>query len=186
MSIPAPILPRTPLPRLRWALADSWTITRRDLTHWQRQPAAVITSTLVFPVMIVLMFGYLLGGAITVPGGSGYREFLLPGMFAMTMVFGIGVTLVAVSSDAARGVTDRFRSMPATSSAVVIGRATADMLNSAVALAVLVGCGLLTGWAPHSSIPAAAGALGLLLLLRFAFVWIGSTSGWSSTPTPKP
>ena len=185
MSIPAPILPRTPLPRLRWALADSWTITHRDLTHWQRQPAAVITSTLVFPVMIVLMFGYLLGGAITVPGGGGYREFLLPGMFAMTMVFGIGATLVAVSSDAARGVTDRFRSMPATSSAVVIGRATADMLNSAIALAVLVGCGLLTGWAPHGSIPAAAGALGLLLLLRFAFVWIGVYLGLVFYPNPE-
>ena len=185
MSIPAPVLPRTPLPRLRWALTDSWTITRRDLTHWQRQPVAVITNTLVFPIMIVLMFGYLLGGAITVPGGGDYREFLLPGMFAMTMVFGIGATVVAVSSDAARGVTDRFRSMPTTSFAVVAGRAAADMLNSAVALAVLTGCGLLTGWAPHGSIPAAVGALGLLLLLRFAFLWIGVYLGLVFYPNPE-
>lgn len=74
------------------------------------------------------MFGYLLGGAITVPGGGSsgdYRAFLLPGMFAMTMVFGIGATLAAVSTDAARGVTDRFRSMPMAGSAVVVGRAVA-------------------------------------------------------------
>ena len=88
----------------------------------------------------------------------------------MTMVFGIGATLVAVSSDAARGVTDRFRSMPMTGSAVVIGRASADMLNSTVALAVLIGCGLLIGWEPHNGTLATIAALGLLLWLRFAFV----------------
>jgi len=148
-------------------------ITRRDLQHWARQPGAVIANTLVFPVMIVLMFGYLLGGAMIVPGGGDYRDFLMPGMFAMTMVFGIGATLSAVSTDAARGVTDRFRSLPMAAEAVVAGRAVADMLSSAVALAVLTGCGLAIGWHPHRGVARAAGALGLLLLLRFAFVWIG-------------
>src|SRR5581483_6593148 len=77
----------------------------RELAHWARQPGAVIANTLLFPVMIVLMFGYLLGGAMTVPGGGDYRDFLMPGIFAMTMVFGIGATVTAVSADAARGVT---------------------------------------------------------------------------------
>ena len=122
---------------MRWAIVDAWTITRRDLTHWARQPGAVITNTVLFPIMIVLMFAYLLGGAMTVPGGGDYKAFLLPGMFAMTMLFGIGATLVAVSTDAARGVTDRFRSVPMSRSAVVVGRAFADMLNSTAALAVL-------------------------------------------------
>jgi ABC-2 type transport system permease protein len=165
--------PRTILSRAGWAITDAWVITRRDLAHWVRQPGAVIASTLVFPVMIVLMFGYLLGGAMTVPGGGSYRDFLMPGMFAMTMVFGIGTTLSAVSADAARGVTDRFRSMPMASSAVIAGRAAADMLNSAAALAALTGCGLLVGWHPHRGMARAACALGLLLLLRFAFVWVG-------------
>lgn len=184
-AIIGPVLPHTATQRMGWALADAWTIAARDLAHWGRQPGAVIANTLLFPIMIVLMFGYLLGGAITVPGGGDYLEFLLPGMFAMTMVFGIGTTLVAVSSDAARGVTDRFRSMPMAPSAVVIGRAIADMLNSTAALAVLLGCGLLIGWTPHGSLPATAAALALLLLLRFAFLWIGVYLGLTFYPNPE-
>src|SRR5215831_8827570 len=115
----APAQPRSFRSRLAWAITDAWVITLRDLAHWARQPGALIASTLLFPVMIVLMFGYLLGGAMTVPGGGHYRDFLMPGMFAMTMVFGTGATLAAVSADAARGVTDRFRSMPMATSAVI-------------------------------------------------------------------
>jgi ABC-2 type transport system permease protein len=180
-----PVLPRTLRSRLAWAITDAWVITRRDLAHWARQPGAVIANTLVFPIMIVLMFGYLLGGAMTVPGGGSYRDFLMPGMFAMTMVFGIGTTLSAVSADAARGVTDRFRSMPMTAPAVITGRAAADMLNSAAALAVLTGCGFLVGWHPHRGAARAVGALGLLLLLRFAFVWIGIYLGLRFYPNPE-
>jgi ABC-2 type transport system permease protein len=171
--IATPAIPRTIVSRLRWAIADAWVITLRDLAHWARQPGAAIAGTLLFPVMIVLMFGYLLGGAMTVPGGGHYRDFLMPGMFAMTMVFGIGATLSAVSADAAGGVTDRFRSMPMATSAVITGRAAADMLNSAAALAVLAGCGLGLGWHPHRGLAPALGAFSLLLLLRFAFLWIG-------------
>jgi ABC-2 type transport system permease protein len=168
-----PVVPQAIASRLGWAIMDTWVVTRRDLAHWVRQPGPVIASNLLFPVMIVLMFGYLLGGAMVVPGGGDYRDFLMPGMFAMTMVFGIGATLTAVSADAARGITDRFRSMPMATSAVITGRAAADMLSSAVALAVLAGCGLLVGWHPHRGTARALGALGLLLLLRFAFLWIG-------------
>jgi ABC-2 type transport system permease protein len=179
------VIPGTLLSRASWAFRDTWVITCRDLTHWRQQPGAVIASTLVFPVMIVLMFGYLLGGAMTVPGGGDYRDFLMPGMFAMTMVFGIGVTLSAVSADAARGVTDRFRSMPMAASAVITGRAAADVLNSIAALAVLTGCGLLTGWHPHRGAARAAAALGLLLLLRFAFVWTGVYLGLRFYSSPE-
>ena len=167
-----PDIPRAIRSRTGWAISDTWVITCRDLAHWRQQPGAVIANTLVFPVMIVLMFGYLLGGAMTVPGG-GYRDFLMPGMFAMTMVFGIGATLSAVSADAARGVTDRFRSLPMAAPAVIAGRAAADMLNSAAALAVLTGCGFAAGWHPERGAARAIAALGLLLLLRFAFLWIG-------------
>jgi ABC-2 type transport system permease protein len=169
----APVMLPAIRSRLGWAVIDSWVITRRDLAHWARQPGTVIASTLLFPVMIVLMFGYLLGGAMTVPGGGDYRDFLMPGMFAMTMVFGIGATLSAVSADAARGVTDRFRSLPMAAPAVIAGRAAADMLNSTAALAVLTACGFAAGWHPHRGAARAIAALGLLLLLRFAFLWIG-------------
>jgi ABC-2 type transport system permease protein len=180
-----PDIPATVRSRIGWAVRDTWVVTGRDLTHWRQQPGPVIASTLVFPVMIVLMFGYLLGGAMTVPGGGDYRDFLMPGIFAMTMVFGIGATLSAVSADAARGVTDRFRSLPMAAPAVIAGRAAADLLNSAAALAVLVGCGLAVGWQPHRGIVRAIAALGLLLLLRFAFGWIGVYLGLRFYSSPE-
>lgn len=172
MTIEAPAMPRTPLSRVRWAIIDAWTIAHRDLLHWVREPTPVIVG-LLFPVLLVLMFGFLLGGAMSVPGGGDYREFLLPGMFAMTMFFGIEATMISVTTDAAKGVTDRFRSMPIASSAVVVGRSTADMLNSVVGLAVMIACGLAVGWQWHGSTGSALLAAGLLLLLRFSLLWVG-------------
>jgi ABC-2 type transport system permease protein len=157
---------------LRWAVADGWQVTRRDLLHWSREPAPVIVG-LLFPVLLVLMFAYLFGGAMIVPGGGDYTEFLLPGMFGMTMAFGLEATMIAVSTDVRRGVTDRFRSMPMAPSAVVVGRCGADLLNSAAGLAVMIGCGLLVGWRAHGSPLATLAAVGLLLLLRFALLWLG-------------
>lgn len=158
---------------MRYALSDGWTITRRDILHWTREPGPVIIG-LLFPVLMVVMFGFLFGGAMAVPGGGdGYREFVMPGMFAMTMAFGLETTMIAVSTDAARGVTDRFRSMPIAPSAVVSGRAGADMLNSALGLAVIMGAGLLLGWRAHTGPLEVLAGVGLLLLLRFALLWLG-------------
>jgi ABC-type multidrug transport system permease subunit len=90
-----------------------------------------------FTIMLVAMYGLLVGGAIQVPGGGSYMEFLMPGMFVMTMAFGIGETMSAVSVDAERGVTDRIRTMPMPSGAVVLGRSVTDMLYAVTGLAVL-------------------------------------------------
>ncbi|WP_436757178.1 ABC transporter permease [Streptosporangium sp. V21-05] len=171
-TTPAPTLAGTSMSRFGWALADSWTITLRDLNHWVRQPGPVILGWF-FPIMMVLMFGGLFGGAIGVPGGGGYFDFLIPGMFAMTMLFGLESTMMAVTTDAAKGVTDRFRSMPMSASAVVMGRGIADMLNSVVGLAVMIVTGLLLGWRAGGGPSAALTAVGLLLLLRFALLWVG-------------
>jgi ABC-2 type transport system permease protein len=162
----------SPIARFGWAIADAWTITRRDLTHWRLRPGAVIVGW-VFPLMIVLMFGLLFGGAIRVPNGGNYFEFLMPGMFATTMLFGLETTMIAVTTDASKGVTDRFRSLPMSASAVVLGRCIADVLNSIVGLALLIGAGLLLGWRWHVGMSAALAAVGLLLLLRFALLWVG-------------
>ncbi|HSA53847.1 MAG TPA: ABC transporter permease [Yinghuangia sp.] len=175
-DLPVPGLPRGSAARLRWAVTDSWTLTRRTLSHWSRQPGPLILG-LLFPVMLVLMFGYLFGGQMEVPGGGGYREFLMPGMFAMTMVFGVESTFAAVSTDASRGVTDRFRSMPIAPSAVVAGRCAADLLNSVAALAVMVVCGRLVGWSWHDGVARALAAFALLLALRFALLWVGIALG---------
>lgn len=158
--------------RLRWALTDARTIAGRTFAHWARRPGLLIAG-LAFPIMMVLMFGFLFGGQMEVPGGGEYIEFLLPGMFVMTMAFGIEATILAVTTDAAKGVTDRFRSMPMARSAVVLGRGIADMANSALGLAAMIGCGLLVGWQAHDGVGNALVAIGLLLLLRFAFVWVG-------------
>jgi ABC transporter DrrB family efflux protein len=132
---------------------------------------------LVFPVMITLAFGYLFGGAIAVPSGADYFAFLMPGMYGMTMLFGIGATMTAVTTDAARGVTDRFRSLPIAPSAVLVGRSVADMLNSTLILAAMLACGLAVGWRPEGGAGGLLGAVGLLLLLRFALLWVGMYFG---------
>jgi ABC-2 type transport system permease protein len=167
-----PVLEPRGLNRVRWAATDSWTLTGRALAHWARRPDQIIFG-LLFQVMLVVMMAYLLGGQMEVPGGGGYREFIMPGMFAMTMLFGIEVTFAAVVADKAKGVTDRFRAMPMASSAVVLGRGTADLLNSIVSLAFMVGCGLAIGWRWHEGAGRALAALGLLLLLRFSLLWVG-------------
>jgi ABC-2 type transport system permease protein len=153
-----------------YALVDSWTMTRRELAHWARRPVQVLVA-LVFPVMMLLMFGHLFGGGRGVEGG--YIPYLVPGMLALTMAFGLEGTMIAVTRDLDKGVIDRFRSMPMASGAVLVGRATADMLQSALNLAVMLGVGYALGWRAHGGAGALLAAVGLLLLLRFAMLWIG-------------
>ncbi|MET8853337.1 ABC transporter permease [Amycolatopsis sp. NPDC004625] len=157
---------------MRWAIEDGWTMAQRHLAQLARRPARLAT-VVAFPILMVLIFAYLLGGGMTVPGGGSYREFLMPGMFAMTMAFGLSGTMIAVLDDATKGVTDRFRSLPMAPSAVLTGRVAADLLNAVLALAVLLGCGFAVGWRPHGSLSETLAALGLLLLLRTALVWAG-------------
>jgi ABC-2 type transport system permease protein len=154
-----------------WMLTDAATLTRRNLAHLRRQPVEVV-GLVGFPILMVLMFAFLLGGMMVIPGGGDYRQALMPGMFTMTMLFGMSATMVAVVTDAKRGITDRFRSMPMSSAAVLLGRAGADMATSAIALAFMLPVALLVGWRPASAGGLLA-ATGLLLLLRFAFLWVG-------------
>lgn len=153
-----------------YALTDSWTMTRRELAHWARQPVQVVVN-LVFPVMLLLMFGYLIGGGRGLQGS--YIDYLVPGMLALTMAFGLEGTMIAVTQDLNKGVIDRFRSMPMANGAVLVGRSVADMLQSALALSALMGIGYALGWRAEGSPGAFLGAVGLLLLFRFAMLWIG-------------
>jgi ABC transporter DrrB family efflux protein len=154
------------------ALREGWLIAGRDLLHWVREPWGLIFG-LAFNLMLLLMFGFLFGGAIDVPGGGDYIAFLLPGMFALTMLFGLEGTMTAMAEDAKRGITDRFRSLPISSASVALGRAIADLANSVLSLAVLMIGGVLIGWRPSTG-PAEI-ALGVLLLLwlRFGLLWLG-------------
>ncbi len=156
-------------------VGDAWLISRRQFLHWRAQPGAFLVG-LLFPVLVTLMFGALFGGAIAGPStdyAGDYYQFLMPGIFTMAMLFGLESTMTAVNADAAKGVTDRFRSLPISGAAVVLGRCLADMINSAVGLLVLVGSGLLLGWSASTGIGSVAAAFGLLMLLRFALLWVG-------------
>jgi ABC-2 type transport system permease protein len=157
---------------LRWAITDTFVIVGRGIQHWIREPLGAVAGV-AFMIMLVVLYGFLFGGAMSVPGGGNYLEFLMPGMFVMTMAFGIGETMAYIAADAERGVTDRFRSMPMATSAVLLGRSITDMIYATVGLAVMIGCGLVLGWRWHGSLGETAAAIGLLLLLRFAMLWVG-------------
>ncbi|MEV0434863.1 ABC transporter permease [Nocardia sp. NPDC050413] len=159
-----------PASTLSAALTDSWTMTRRELAHWARQPVQVGVG-LVFPVMMLLMFGYLIGGGRGIDGD--FTDYLVPGMLTMTMVFGLDATMVAVTQDLGKGVIDRFRSMPMNSAAVLVGRSVADMLSSVLGLAVMIAAGYAIGWRWHDGPAAFLAGVALLLLLRLAMLWIG-------------
>ncbi|SEF17218.1 ABC transporter permease [Jiangella alba] len=167
--------------RLYWALADGWTVARRTLTHLVRQPGNIAWQ-LGFPIVSVLLFGYVFGSAMSVPGGGDYREYLMPGMFGMTMAMGFMNTAYAVVIDTTKGVTDRFRSMPMAPSAPVTGRGLADIVSAALDLVVLAITALVIGWRSDGGFWATLAAFGLLLWLRFALIWIGI---WIGLLTPN-
>lgn len=162
----------------RWLVADAAAMTGRELARWRRQPGPALVG-LLFPVLLVLMFGYLFGGqmgaALGTTGDSGqeYRSFLVPGVLVMTMLFGLEQTMLSVGLDVGRGITDRFRSMAVHPVSILAGRAVADLLFSCAGLLVMVAAGLAVGWRWHGSPSATAAAFGLLLLLRFALTWTG-------------
>lgn len=163
-----------PPPRgLRRVAADSTTMTWRNMLHVARQPEELILY-FSLPIVFILVFGYVLGGGMAMPG---YREFLVPGVFAMTMVYGIGATGTGIAVDVGRGVVDRFRSMPMSRSSLLVGRSAADLLRALLELAVLVVCGLLVGWRMRNGVADALVALGLILLLRLALSWVGILLG---------
>ncbi|WP_017607696.1 ABC transporter permease [Nocardiopsis xinjiangensis] len=160
--------------RAGWMVADTWVVAGRYLSHLVRKPEEIV-GTLLIPVLAVLLFGFVFGEAMgaLLGGGGDYREFLMPGLFVLTMAFGIGNTTIAVVTDVGRGVVDRFRTLPMAPSALLAGRSVADVVSALVDLAVLVAMGWLVGWQWHNGLWAALAALGLLLWLRLAFTWIG-------------
>ena len=158
-------------------LGDVWVIARRGLWHMRRQPEALADATFQ-PVMFVLLFAYVFGGAIAVPGGGDYKEFLMGGIFAQTIVFGgsFGVA-IAIASDRTNGAMDRFRSLPMGRGAVLGGHAVANLLKALLPMVLMSVCGLIVGWRIRGGLLDAVAGYALLILFAFAMIWIGVLLG---------
>jgi ABC-2 type transport system permease protein len=161
--------------RFRWAVGDCLALTKRNLTHVRHVPEKLIDVTLQ-PLMFVLLFAYVFGGAIHVSDGS-YHEYLMGGIIVQTLAFAVMGTAVGLADDMGKGVVDRFRSLPMARSAVLAGRALADMVSNAIALAVLVVAGLIVGWGIHDGAGSAIAGFALVLLFAYAMTWAGILLG---------
>jgi ABC transporter DrrB family efflux protein len=156
---------------LAYAVQDTAVIAKRNLLRIPRQPDLWVSFT-IQPLMFVLLFVYVFGGAIQTPGYDDYVDFLMPGIIVQTMAFGGFVTAIGLSDDLTKGLVDRFRSLPMARSAVLAGRTLADVATNVVSLTVMVAVGLLVGFNFSSSpVEVVAGIL-LLLLFGYAFSWI--------------
>ncbi|PJN27760.1 ABC transporter permease [Kitasatospora sp. CB02891] len=154
---------------------DAAASARRILLVYRHSPG-LLASSLLVPVAMVGVFGYVFGSAMNVPGG-GYREFLMPGLFALVALNAVMPAMVGGARDAGRGVTDRLRSMSVSRFGLLTGQALADLLVAAVVLVPTALVGLAAGWRIRHGLGPALGAFGLLLLFRFACGWVGTALG---------
>jgi ABC-2 type transport system permease protein len=161
--------------RLRWQLQDSLVLARRNLAHVRQIPEKLIDVTLQ-PLMFVLLFSYVFGGVIHIPGGS-YREYLLGGIAVQTLSFGMMGPGTAIATDLGEGIVDRFRSLPMARSAYLLGHLLAELAASMLAIAILTGSGLIIGWRIHTDVLHAVLGFALLILISFTMIWIGTLLG---------
>lgn len=151
-------------------VTDSMVIAKRNVIRIRRVPE-VLVFVLVAPTMMTLMFSYVFGGSINISGGS-YREFLIAGIFAQTMLFGATSTSVAIAEDKEKGIINRFRSLPMSQGAVLAGRTISDFIYNVLTLSIMSLTGLVVGWRINSSLWEALAGFGLLLAFSYAFSWI--------------
>jgi ABC-2 type transport system permease protein/oleandomycin transport system permease protein len=151
---------------LRWAVTDIGTITKRNLLATIRIPEALFFSALQ-PIMFVLLFRYVFGGAINVPGGVSYVNFLMPGIFVQTICFGAASTAIGLAEDLQKGLIERFRALPMSRTAVLGGRTTADLVRNVFVIVLMTVVGIAVGFRPSGSV--ADYLLGCLVMLLFSF-----------------
>ncbi|MBE2998657.1 ABC transporter permease [Nocardiopsis sp. HNM0947] len=154
-------------------LREGGVVAWRNLLNIRRNPGSLVTGV-VQPVMFVLLLAYVFGGSL---GGDAYREFLVAGILVQTLTFGTSLTAIGLANDLHKGLVDRFRSLPMSRMAVILGRTTSDLAVSALSVVVIVVCGLLIGWRVNGTLTEALAAFGLLLLFAFAVSWIGAVIG---------
>jgi ABC-type polysaccharide/polyol phosphate export permease len=167
----------------RGLLHDILVFTRRGLVHLKRQPEALADAT-IQPVMFVLLFAYVFGGAIDIPGGGNYREFLMGGIFAQTIAFTAFGVAMSLANDRRNQVVDRFRSLPISTAAVLGGHAVTNLVKAVLPIALMSLCGLAIGWRVRDGIFDALVGYALLVAFAFAMIWVGVVLG-SLVSTPE-
>jgi ABC transporter DrrB family efflux protein len=176
LSAPADlVLPSPRRSQLAWAAADSLAVARRNVIGMTRRPQLLAFAT-IQPVLFVLMFRYVFGGSIHVPGVS-YVNYLMAGIFVQTVMFGAQNTAVGMAEDLRNGLIERFRSLVMARSAVLAGRVLADALTNMFGIVLMLGVGYLVGFRLHTSVAALAAAAGVLLLFGFAISWVNVLLG---------
>jgi len=152
-------------------VSQTGTMVWRNLIHIKRQPEALLDVT-IQPVMFVVLFAYVFGSSITIPGGD-YKEYLLPGIMAQTMAFSSFVVAMGLTNDLEKGIVDRFRSLPISRPSVLTGRSISSLIHSSIGVVVMSATGLLIGWGIHNGFLNAVYAYLLLLLFGFSMIWVG-------------
>jgi ABC-2 type transport system permease protein len=161
------------------AVSDVWYMTRRNLVHISREPMQLSDVT-VQPVLFTVLFVYLFGGAIPIPGGGRFVDFLLAGLLALNLVTSTMGTAVGLSTDLHEGMIDRFRTLPMWSTAVLVGRSLADLLTSLLCALIVALSGLAVGWRPDSGVLSIIGGFALVLLFAYSISWIAACVGLKS------
>ena len=159
--------------RVTWG--DALVFARRNIEHIRQIPEKLLDVT-AQPLMFVLLFAYVFGGAINVKGGN-YREYLIGGILIQSLTFGMAGPATAIATDLTEGVIDRFRSLPATRMAYLLGHYLAELAGMVLSIVVLLTAGLLVGWRPHTPVWEFAGAILLLLAFSSAMIWVGTWVG---------
>jgi len=157
--------------------SDGWTTTKRNLIKIKRTPDMLVFAV-IQPIMFVLLFSQVYGGAIAVQG-TDYVQFLMAGIFAQTVVFGSTFSGSAMAQDLKDGIIDRFRSLPMSSSAVLVGRTNGDLVLNTISMIIMMATGFIVGWRVNSSMGEFFAGLGLLLLFSYAFSWVMALLGMS-------
>lgn len=161
------------------AAADTWVLAKRSLLRIPRAPDLVLAFT-AQPVMFVLLFVYVFGGAVQTPGFD-YVDFLMPGIIVQTIAFGGFVTALGIAEDLKKGIIDRFRSLPMARSAVLAGRTLADVVTNLISLTVMIVVGLLVGFSFDATLVEVVGGIGLVLLFGYAFSWVFAFMGLTAS-----
>ena len=165
----------------KWWLSNAWQMALRNLRRIQRTPELVLYA-FIQPIMFILLFAYVFGGAIAV---DNYKQFLMPGIFVMMVLFSsVAATTVTLAEDMQRGIVDRFRSMPMTRSSVLVGRTGSEVVRTLVTVIVMIILGLIIGFRFLGGFGPALAAIVLLLLFGYAFSWVGAVLGLTA-PTAE-